>query len=418
MILNFIAFTIIFSIFGIIIFTQVQNTLISETDKELIELKRLLTDEHARGETPPTHSNERSLPHAPEARPGMALNPRIIMLDWSNEGEIVNSDQIGTLIYENYLHDYPLEKDKVDVITTLTIDDSYYFRSLLFANPNTDEGIAYTQLVINIDAEQTILNNFGKLLILCSSVFVLLSISASYLLSKKMMKPIIQSWNRQAEFVENASHELRTPLTIIQNKLELLLMEPQETIMNKFENIALSLSETRRLSKLTSDMLTLARADSAETELVKKPLVVDEFVEKVCAPYSEIAESQGKHLWLHLNSNETIEADEVRLHQLLVILLDNALKYTSDHDSIGIKTYVEAQKVVFEVSDTGIGIKEENMKHIFDRFYREDRARLRETGGTGLGLSIAHWIVGKHDGSISVVRNEQKGATFKVKLPK
>ena len=118
-------------------------------------------------------------------------------------------------------------------------------------------------------------------------------------------------------------------------------------------------------------------------------LDVDSFIQKVCAPYIEIAESQDKHFWLNLNCKVSIEADEVRLHQLLVILLDNALKYTSDDDSIGVKTYAEDHKVVLEVSDTGIGIKEENMKYIFDRFYREDKARSRETGGMGLGLSIA-----------------------------
>ena len=93
-------------------------------------------------------------------------------------------------------------------------------------------------------------------------------------------------------------------------------------------------------------------------------------------------------------------------------------KYTGEHDSIGIKTYVEDQKIVIEVSDTGIGIKEENLPYIFDRFYREDKARSRETGGVGLGLSIAEWIVGKHKGSIKVKRNEHKGTTFIIKLPK
>jgi len=105
-------------------------------------------------------------------------------------------------------------------------------------------------------------------------------------------------------------------------------------------------------------------------------------------------------------------------HQLLVILLDNALKYTSENDSIRVKTYVEDQKVAIEVSDTGIGIKEENIQYIFDRFYREDKARTRETGGMGLGLSIGQWIVAMHNGTIHVIRNENNGTTFIVKLPK
>lgn len=416
MILNLIAFTVIFTIFGVIIFGQVQSTLFTKTDEELEALKNRITDtdRNPMEGSPPRHEND--VPFEDKIRDNP--NPRIIIINWNKQGEIMNQNQIGTLFYENYLQDYELDKENVNVITNITINNDYDFRYLLVKDTNEEDEIEYVQLLLNIDPEQTILANFGRLIIICSTIFVVLSISASYVLSKRMMKPIIHSWNKQTEFVENASHELRTPLTIIQNKLELLLTSPQEKIMNKFENIALSLSETRRLSKLTTDLLTLARADSAETQLVKKAVHIDSFVRKVCNPYIEIAESQDKHLWLNVNSNIQIGADEQRLHQLLVILLDNALKYTIEQDSIGVKTYVEENKLVFEVTDTGMGIKKENMKHIFDRFYREDRARSRESGGSGLGLSIAQWIVEQHGGTISVSENQHKGTTFKVRLPK
>ncbi|PYF08365.1 sensor histidine kinase [Ureibacillus chungkukjangi] len=418
MLLNLLAFTVIFTIFSFIIFGQVQNTLYSHADEELKLFKEKLTDDVNVGtdmrpqpgkgnQDPPLTDQNRNNP-----------NPRIVVIHWDEAGNMVNEGDMGSLFYDNYLSDYQLDKTKIDEITMTSIDELYHFRYLLFENPNNQDGVAYTQLLINVDAEQIIIANFVKLVTICSVIFIILSISASFLLSKKMMKPIIQSWNKQAEFVENASHELRTPLTIIQNKLELLLRAPQERIADKFENIALSLSETRRLSKLTSDLLTLARADSAETELIFNTFEFDEFVQKVCAPYQEIAESQQKHLWLNLNCLVSITADETRLHQLFVILLDNALKYTGDNDSIGVKTYIEDHRVVIEVSDTGIGIKEENMQYIFERFYREDRARSRETGGVGLGLSIAQWIVEKHRGAIKVTKNENKGTNFIIKLPK
>ncbi|MFE8697748.1 sensor histidine kinase [Cytobacillus sp. FJAT-53684] len=415
---NLIAFTVIFAIFGVIIIGQVQRTLYSKSDEELKSFKEMMIEHPSRGfESPlPDEKMDRLPPY--EERQRDRPNPRIIVLKWNKEGEIINQNEIGTSFYESFIQDYPFDKTNIDTITNTTIHNQYHFRYLLFETTDTKGEITYTQLLINTEAEQTIIDNFERLIIICSIIFVILSISASYILSRKMMMPIIHSWNKQAEFVENASHELRTPLTIIQNKLELLLTEPQEKIINKFENIALSLSETRRLSKLTSDLLTLARADSAETQLTKQTIDIDQFIQGVCAPYMEIAESQDKHFWLNLNCKVSMEADEVRLHQLLVILLDNALKYTSDDDSIGVKTYVEDHKVVFEVSDTGIGIKEENMKYIFDRFYREDKARSRETGGMGLGLSIAQWIVTKHNGTIAVFQNKHQGTTFKVKLPK
>ncbi|WP_235863358.1 sensor histidine kinase [Ureibacillus sinduriensis] len=420
MLLNLLAFTVIFAIFSFIIFGQVQRTLYSHADEELQLFKERLTDDlnGLEGDEIRPMPGKGNQDPSPMDKKRDNPNPRIVVIQWDRTGNILNKGEIGSLFYENYLTDYQLDKTKIDEIKMMAIDDMYHFRYLLFEDANEQDDIAYIQLLINVDAEQTIISNFMKLVTICSVIFIILSISASFLLSRKMMKPIISSWNKQAEFVENASHELRTPLTIIQNKLELLLRTPQERIADKFENIALSLSETRRLSKLTSDLLTLARADSAETELNIKPVEFDAFVQKVCAPYQEIAESQQKHFWLNLKCPISINVDETRLHQLFVILLDNALKYTGENDSIGVKTYVEDQRVVIEMSDTGIGIKEENIQHIFERFYREDRARSRETGGVGLGLSIAQWIVEKHRGSIKVMKHQQKGTTFIIKLPK
>lgn len=414
MLLNLLAFTVIFTIFGFIIFTQVQNTLYSETDNELRELQEILTREEEVEE----FYAPRILPSNPlEQRTRANLNPRIIMLNWNENGENINADQIGLLLYQNYFQDYNVDLDNLNTISTMTISGDYSFRYLLFEDRNIFGETFYTQLLVNVDAEQTIIANFGRLITLFSLLFILLSITASYYLSKKMMDPIVQSWNKQTEFVENASHELRTPLTVIQNKLEMLLTAPQDKIMHKFEHIALSLSETRRLSKLTSDLLTLARADSADTQLEKKQIEIDGFIAQASLPYQEIAESQEKIFRMELNAEINIQADEVRLHQLLVILLDNALKYTEAGDKILLKTYNAAQEFVLEVIDTGQGIKQENLQEVFERFYREDKARSRETGGTGLGLSIARWIVTSHSGTITAHRNEPQGTIIRVRLP-
>lgn len=409
MLYNFVAITLIFTIFGIIILNQVQSTLYTKVDEELQGyMNRMGGAVPNNDDFPPNPRNR--------IRPPM---PGMIILLWNESGEIVNQGQIGTQYYENYLKDIKLVKENLGIIQTLTIDNMYDFRTISFLSPNNNEdGIYMIQLLVNVDAEQTVIGNFESILIFCSIIFILLTITVSYVLSKKTMKPIMNSWQKQVEFVEDASHELRTPLTIVQNKLELLLTTPNEKIIDKFENIALSLSETRRLSKLTTDLLTLARADSTETEFVKKSIDVDEFVHHACTPYVEIAQSQKKNLWMKLNCKVQMEADANRLHQLLVILIDNSLKYTGENDSIGVKTSYVDHRVVIEISDTGMGIREENLSHIFDRFYREDQARTREKGGFGLGLSIAQWIVAGHQGTIRVRNNEHKGTTFTIKLPK
>lgn len=411
MLLNLLSFTIIFTLFGIIIFSQVRSTLFEKTDRELLSFREMVED----GIGKPEDGGRPPMRDEPD---GNRPNPRIIEIRWSGEGRILNPEQLGTQLSDSVFASYKPDFSKLDIISDITVSGDYDFRSVLFQEGADSTRGHYTQLLINTDAEQTILENFGKLLVLCSTVFIVLSFTASYLLSKRMMKPIIRSWKRQTEFVENASHELRTPLTVIQNKLELLLRSPKQTIADKFEPIALSLSETRRLSKLTADLLTLARADSSETQLEKKQISLDDFIRSVSIPYAEIAESQDKIFRLELVGNPRIQADEVRLHQLLVILLDNSLKYTSEGDLIEVRMKEVGQTVTLEVVDTGIGIHPENVKRVFNRFFREDEARSRETGGSGMGLAIAEWIVHAHGGSIQALVNQEDGTTIAITLPK
>lgn len=228
----------------------------------------------------------------------------------------------------------------------------------------------------------------------------------------------MDSWKKQTEFVQNASHELRTPLTIIQAKQELLLQEPNSKIIDKSEDITLVLNETKRLTKLTRDLMTLANADSKETVLTKEVIDVDSMIKEITTPYIEFADLEEKKISLNLNFGKEIKIDRSRIHQLLVILLDNAIKYTEKGDSIEICTSAKDNKFVLEVKDTGIGISDESINHIFDRFYREDKARSRQTGGSGLGLSIANLIVSLHGGTIKALHNKPKGTIFMVKLPK
>ncbi len=409
--MNLLSFTVIFTLFGIIIFSAVRTTLYEKADDELESFRAMMAGNTAgtpfEGPPPRQGGMDRNRP-----------NPRVIEIRWSADGRILNPQQLGTQLSESTFSGYTPDFTTLDTITDAVIGDNYRFRTLLEETvPETGDPY-YTQLLINTDAEQTILENFGRLLILCSALFVVLSIAASFLLSKRMMRPIIQSWQRQTEFVENASHELRTPLTIIQNKLEMLLRAPQKTIADKFENIALSLSETRRLTKLTADLMTLARADSAETALEKTVFSAAGFIRTVSRPYAEIAESEGKSFTLKLPDTLELSADEVRFHQLLVILLDNSLKYTSEGDRIGVKLTETAQSAVLEVADTGFGIQAGNEKRIFERFYREDRARSRETGGSGLGLSLAQWIAEAHGGTIRAAVNPDGGTVMTVVLPK
>ena len=267
-----------------------------------------------------------------------------------------------------------------------------------------------------IDGEEKTLDNLLNTLILGTVVLITISIVASYILSKRMMTPIYKSHKKQTEFVENASHELRTPLTIIQAKQELLLQEPESKIIDKSEDINLTLKETRRLSKMIKELMDLARSDSNKYVLDKEKIDIDKLVEEVAKPYKEYAELENKKMELNLNYNKEINIDKNKISELMIILLDNAIKYTEENDTITISTYSKDGKCNIEVADTGIGISDEGLKRVFDRFYREDKARNRETGGTGLGLSIAHTIVTRHKGSIKAMHNSPKGTVFLVRI--
>ncbi|QEY21762.1 sensor histidine kinase [Psychrobacillus sp. AK 1817] len=391
--LNFIAFSLIFSIFSFIIYQLVEETLYSSVDNELLRAKEM---------------SER-----PNNRMPVPFNPRMIVLLRDAEGAILNEEQIGTRFINEFSEDLPFSLETIETIQTTKLANDYVFRSLMYPNSNG----SYTELLISVEAEQSIVNNFIKILFVCTIIFVLLSITASYFLAKRSMNPIINSWSKQSEFVENASHELRTPLAIVQSKLEHLLTKPEDTIMNQFESIGLSLSEIRRMNIMTTHLLTLARADSLEQQLQKEPVNLGNLVNEVIHPFFELAELEQKEIITQIHSKRTISIDKNRIHQLLVILLDNALKYTRPHDKIHVVLREDPEYLTIDVSDTGIGIREENIKRVFDRFYREDKARIKETGGTGLGLSIAQWIVESHNGTIRVSYKPSSGTTFQVKLP-
>ena len=196
------------------------------------------------------------------------------------------------------------------------------------------------------------------------------------------------------------------------------MQEPNSKIIDKSEDIALTLNETKRLSKLVKDLLVLSRADNQKIVLQKEHVNIDEYIKEIISPYVEVAEIEEKNITLNLNYNMDISVDTNKIYQVMIILLDNAIKYTEKDDKIEINTYAKDNKCIIEVKDTGIGVSDEGLKRIFERFYREDRARNRETGGTGLGLSIANMIVKAHNGTIKASHNEPKGTVFTIRLPK
>lgn len=228
-----------------------------------------------------------------------------------------------------------------------------------------------------------------------------------------MMGQLEETFNRQQQFITDVSHELRTPLTVIQSYAGLLKRWGREDEPVREEAIEAIQSETQRLKGMTEQLMKLLNTNHVDTQNIK-PLELVSLV-KTAAHSLETAFQREIIIQASPQKMEA-QVDEEKIVQLLIILLDNAIKYSKE--KIVIKLWEEEDSVNIEVSDQGVGISQENLPYVFDRFYRVDKARNRSTGGLGLGLAIAKQIVELHSGSIGINSKEGIGTTVIVSLPK
>lgn len=413
---NFIGFTVIFVSLGVIVFVLFRNAMLTSTDQAL----RVERTSRLRGAPVTKKPVDQGKQPGGRVQSGRAIHPFMTTtLIFNDAGKITNHAQLGSR-YDT-LRNINLDTSQVGQLHTIQVGGKYNFRTLLVHVPksNADKMVAGKYLLImeNIDPQKAAMSNFTRVLLITMGVFWLLSILMSIWMSRLTMRPILKSWGRQTEFVGNAAHELRTPLTIIQNKLELLLTKPNDKIIDQAENIAIANSESQRLQKLTQDLLALARSDSNTLQTNFETTHVADFLQRTVEPYTEIAASQGKRLELAPVADFRATLDQNLIHQLMNILIDNALKYSPKDSTITISARVVGRKWQLIVADQGIGVNDADRKRIFDRFYRVDSSRSRQTGGNGLGLSIAHWIVNLHHGAIAVKANQPRGSQFVTTLP-
>ena len=228
-----------------------------------------------------------------------------------------------------------------------------------------------------------------------------------------------RSEERRKEFVANVSHELRTPLTNVRSYAETLRSSggdiPQATADSFLDII---INETDRMTHIVQDLLTLSRLDAGNTEMNFTRFDFGEAISSVVRANALEAKHRSHELKLEpVHPLPLIYGDRQRLEQVMMNILGNAIKYTPDGGHILVTAGIAGEHVWMEVSDDGIGIPEKDREHIFERFYRVDKARSRESGGTGLGLSIAKEIVERHNGTIRLARHEGPGTTVRLTLP-
>ncbi|MEE1230071.1 MAG: HAMP domain-containing sensor histidine kinase [Phascolarctobacterium sp.] len=255
--------------------------------------------------------------------------------------------------------------------------------------------------------------------LLCVAVLLFaLACYFGYWLAGRNIQPISEMYGRQMQFTADASHEMRTPLAVMALATQ-GLKEDEESRYSDFakESIEMLQNETQRMSRLTENLMALARGDEGNAPAPMQMVNITELCARVGQQLKLLAQEKGIALRTHVDDSLELLGDETALNRLLIILLDNAIKYSPAATNIDFIVTKSKNNVLFVVQDEGCGISDEDKEKVFDRFYRVDKARSRSQGGLGLGLSLAHAIVRQHQGEIRILDNKPCGTIMQVLLP-
>jgi two-component system sensor histidine kinase CiaH len=254
------------------------------------------------------------------------------------------------------------------------------------------------------------LDTVGNELIFIDLIILAVSAGVSYVLAGYTLRPIQVSMEAQKKFAENASHELRTPLAVMKNDAEVLLRNPYPTKELIHATLRSNVEEIDRMTKMAEDLLLLARSENRKPVELEE-LDLNEVTQKVTEKMEIIAKEKGLTLNLATAASLPIQGNRGGLERVLVNLLQNSIQHTSKGGAVCVETMREDSKAVLKVTDTGAGIDEKDLPHLFERFYKGDGA-----SGSGLGLSIVKELVDQHSGDIEIVSAKGKGTTVTVQF--
>lgn len=241
---------------------------------------------------------------------------------------------------------------------------------------------------------------------------------AAYILAGKTLEPLREAMDEQKRFAADASHELKTPLTALRTELEVALRDKKLSLENARNMLKSNLEEVINLQNLSENLMKLNRYSQNVNGIKFEKISISEVVDQAVKKVLPLARKKSIHFTKEVKEI-VINADKLSLTELLVILLDNAVKYSPNKSTVTISTAAQRNKIALMVSDYGVGIAKRDIPNLFNRFYRADSSRTKNAAdGYGLGLAIAREIVEKHKGEISVRSKLGEGTTFKIVLPK
>ncbi|WML28870.1 HAMP domain-containing sensor histidine kinase [Neobacillus sp. OS1-32] len=403
--LNSLVLIILIAILGSIIYFYTESRLYLDVNRSLVD-----SIQHFQQRSPDDMDDPSIVPQGPKF---IRRDPRIMTLIWDQNHQLITDQTRDSQLFQDY--EKKIRPKKLNSLEDVSVGN-FSYRYIAF-EVDTDIGKVTVQFIRNVNSEKELLNRLFLIIIIGCGVGIILAVGSGYFLAGRALVPIKNAWQKQQQFVSDASHELRTPLAVIQAKTELLFRSPQATVQDKIHDISTISNESRRLSKLVANLLTLARSDSNQLEMNKQVFRLDGLLQEIVRDYEEIALYQEKSLTLDAPEPVTFVADKERIHQLIVILLDNALKYTGEGGKIQLSCHQSHSSIFLKVEDNGIGIPEQDIPKIFDRFFQSDKARTKAEG-TGLGLSIAKWIIEKHHGKTRVQSKLGEGTAIEMIFPR
>ena len=417
-------FTLIFSAMTLIIIQVMRSSLYTTVDENLKTLSKdpyslaaiAYRDQRQSKDKDNDEDPEVMIPDHDKSEPkgDVTSNTTVVLLNRNYENLTTGN---GFLNFKSVTFGRKL----LNKVSQLQITNSYgkkeSYRAYMTDLGLTDDGgsdVKYAVIMTNISQLEQTSEEHESQIAFVMICFWGISLFASLFLARLSVKPLLESMQKQKAFVENASHELRTPLAVLQNRLETLFRKPEATIMESSESIASSLDEVRNMKLLTTNLLNIARRDDGLKPEIEE--IEPSFFDQTFSNFEIIAEENGKFFQGDNQVDKVICSDKTLLKQLMTILYDNALKYTDEDGEIQFEVQLKDKNLLLRALDNGPGVRDEDKKRIFDRFYRVDKARTRQKGGFGLGLSLAKQIVEAFKGTIQVKDNKPKGTIFEVKL--
>ncbi len=353
-------------------------------------------------------------PHRPENFDGKLdskpkhIPPNLIVIVYKNN----EFETMSRNLYFSKDNLPTISNDAENEVITMT-NNGYNFRKIIISS-----GDYKIQVIANIDSEVNSINRLRYSIAVSLIILIIIAIILSAYLSTKVIRPVREAYEKQVYFVQDASHEMRTPLAVIKGKLELLAHSWGDTIDDHFEHISKMMSEVRGLEKLNSDLLLLSKEDLDLSINITK-FKLDDLINDISEFYFDLAEIKEKIFKVVKPKEEIlVQWDYDKIKRAIIILIENAFKYTGEDGEINLVIEDVNKHIRIMVVDNGIGIKKDEQKRIFDRFYRSDIVRGQNINGTGIGLSLLKSISKNFGIKLKVNSEYGVGSEFILLIPK